>query len=194
LVARFEPAYVSEHLRWRSVDGRFYNDLLPLPCTREALAHVSSRIVQVQERLGRQIAVENVSSCLEFGAGEFSEWEFLAALVKASGCALLLDVNNVYVSAVNHGFDPLHYVDSLPGDAVVEIHRAGFTRREVDGALMLDRHPRCARRAGSPVAVRPRDPTFRPASDADRMGGSAAAARHAAAGGPPGGLSDGTRL
>ena len=141
LVRRFEPAFVSEHLCWSSVDGAYYNDLLPLPYTRETLAHVAARIERVQDRLGRRLAIENVSSYVAFPGADFTEWDFIAELVERTGCALLLDVNNVFVSAVNHGFDPVRYVDALPADAIVEIHLAGFTRQTVDGEpVLVDTH------------------------------------------------------
>ena len=137
LVRQFEPLFVSEHLSWSSVDGRFTNDLLPLPYTEEALRHMVARIVYVQETLGRRILIENVSSYLQFTASAVPEWEFLAELADQSGCGLLLDVNNVYVSAQNHGFDPKTYLRSLPRAAVEEMHLAGHTVRQVGGRQML---------------------------------------------------------
>lgn len=125
LVERFEPGLVSEHLCWGSVDGRHHNDLLPLPQTEEALRHCIRRIGEVQDALGRRIAVENVSSYWRFAHSTLSEWEFVAGVVRESGCALLLDVNNVYVNSRNHGFDPTQYLHALPAEAVVEIHLAG---------------------------------------------------------------------
>ena len=103
LVERIEPALVSDHLCWASVGGVYANDLLPLPCTREALDHIARRIEQVQEALGRAILVENVSSYLQYRGSEMQEWEFLAELSRRSGCGILLDVNNIHVSASNHG-------------------------------------------------------------------------------------------
>jgi uncharacterized protein (UPF0276 family) len=125
LVRRFEPAFVSEHLSWSSVDGRHANDLLPLPHTRAALDHVVARIGALQERLGRQIAVENIASYLEFGESTMPEWEFVAAVARRSGCALLLDVNNVYVNSVNHGFDAHAYLAAMDPAVVVQYHVAG---------------------------------------------------------------------
>jgi|SRR5215469_284568 len=127
LVHDFEPYLVSEHLSWGSVCGRFLNDLLPLPYTEEALHHMSARVRHVQEVLGRQMLIENVSSYLRFAGVQMSEWEFLAALARDSGCAILLDVNNIYVSAMNHGFDARTYLDAVPRGAVREIHLAGHT-------------------------------------------------------------------
>jgi uncharacterized protein (UPF0276 family) len=143
LVERFAPGLVSEHLSWSSVDGRYLNDLAPLPFTEEALSHVVSRIDQVQSELGRAILVENVSSYLEFTDSIMPEWEFVAETARRAGCGLLLDVNNVYVAARNHGFDPYRYVNSLPADRVREIHLAGFTVKQfADGEILIDTHNR----------------------------------------------------
>ena len=137
LARRFEPALVSEHLCWASAGGRFANDLLPLPFTEESLAHVVARIGAVQERLGRRILVENVSSYLEFEDSTIPEWEFVAEAARRSGCGLLLDVNNIHVNAVNHGFDAHAFLDAIPGSAVGEIHLAGF---EDNGGVLIDTH------------------------------------------------------
>ena len=137
LVRRFEPALVSEHLCWSSIDLRHANDLLPLPRTEEALEHVVSRIERVQERLGRRILVENVSSYLEFGESTLPEWEFVAQAARRSGCGLLLDVNNIHVNAVNHGFDPHRYLEAIDPESVAEIHLAGF---EASGGGLVDTH------------------------------------------------------
>jgi uncharacterized protein len=137
LVARIEPAWISDHLCWSSVDGHYAHDLLPLPYTEEALAHVVRRVIAVQERLGRQILVENVSSYLTYAHSTLSEWEFLGALAERADCGLLLDVNNVYVSAANHGFDAEAYLAGLPADRVGQIHLAGHTDR---GAYLFDTH------------------------------------------------------
>ena len=137
LIARVEPALVSEHLSWSGVGGRHFNDLFPLPCTDEAVAHVCSRVAEVQDILGRVIALENVSSYVGFADSDIAEWEFVAAVVARTGCKLLLDVNNVYVNAVNHGFDAETYLAAMPGDAVAEIHLAGFDAR---GPCLIDTH------------------------------------------------------
>jgi uncharacterized protein len=137
LIARFEPAWISDHLCWSGVGGRYAHDLLPLPYTEEALAHVVRRVVAVQERLGRQILVENVSSYLTYAHSTLSEWEFLGAVAERADCGLLLDVNNVHVSAVNHGFDGGAYLAGLPADRVAQIHLAGHTDR---GAYLFDTH------------------------------------------------------
>src|SRR5215470_12497959 len=114
LADRIEPAAVSEHLCWGHVDGRHLNDLLPLPFTDEALDIVCDRVDKVQAALARPILVENVSTYLRFGCDAMAEWEFVAAVASRTGCKLLLDVNNVYVNAVNHGFDPKTYLAAIP--------------------------------------------------------------------------------
>lgn len=141
LVERFEPGLVSEHLCWCAIDGRHHNDLLPLPQTEEALRHCIERVLEVQDLLGRRIAIENVSSYVRLGNATLSEWEFVASLVRESGCALLLDVNNVYVNARNHDFDPRQYLRALPAEAVVEIHLAGHSvERHGSRELRVDTH------------------------------------------------------
>ena len=142
LIARTEPALVSEHLCWSGVGGRALNDLLPLPYTEEALAHVCARVAEVQDFLGRELLVENVSSYLAFADATIPEWEFVAAVTRRTGCKLLCDVNNIHVNAVNHGFDADAYLAALPRDAVAEIHLAGF---EATDTCLIDTH-------GSPVA------------------------------------------
>jgi uncharacterized protein (UPF0276 family) len=137
LIARIEPAWISDHLCWTSIDGCHAHDLLPLPYTEEALAHVVRRVAAVQERLGRQILLENVSSYLTYTHSTLAEWELLAAVAEQADCGILLDVNNVYVSAVNHGFAVEAYLTGLPVDRVVQIHLAGHT--ELDTHL-LDTH------------------------------------------------------
>jgi uncharacterized protein len=137
LVSRIDPAAVSEHLCWSHVDGRHLNDLLPLPYTDEALALVCDRIDAVQSALGRTLLVENVSAYVRFDDDAMSEWEFVAAIARRTGCKLLFDVNNVYVNAVNHGFDASDYLAAIPADAVAEIHLAGF---EASGSCLIDTH------------------------------------------------------
>jgi uncharacterized protein (UPF0276 family) len=137
LIARVEPALVSEHLCWSGVGGRHFNDLLPLPFTEEALAHMCRRIDEAQQSLGREIAVENVSAYVAFDDSTLPEWEFVAEVVRRTGCKLLLDVNNVYVNAVNHGFDAERYLAAMPGEAIAEIHLAGF---EATRACLIDTH------------------------------------------------------
>ena len=137
LIERYQPGLVSEHLCWGASGGRHLNDLLPLPYTEEALAHVCSRIEQTQAHLGQQILIENVSSYLQFRHSTIPEWEFLAEVAARSGCAILLDVNNIYVSAVNHGFDARTYLNAIPAAAVREIHLAGF---DASGPCLIDTH------------------------------------------------------
>ncbi len=139
LAGRIEPAAISEHLCWSSVGGRFLNDLLPLPCTREALGLVCERIERTQEFLGRPILVENISSYLRFAGAEMPEWEFVAETSRRTGCGILLDVNNVYVSACNHGFSARSYLAALPADRIWEIHLAGYEEHE---GLLIDTHSR----------------------------------------------------
>lgn len=141
LVQLCEPGLVSEHLSWGSVDGAYVNDLLPLPYTEEALTHMIRRVRDVQDYLGRQILIENVSSYLEFLNGEMREWEFLTALAAESGCGLLLDVNNVYVSSRNHGFDARVFLSHIPRRHVAEMHLAGHSlKRFDDGEILIDTH------------------------------------------------------
>ena len=141
LVREFEPVLVSEHLSWSSVRGRYVNDLLPLPYTEEALQHMAARVRAVQDALGRQILVENISSYLRFSCAEVPEWEFLAALAHESGCGILLDVNNVYVNAMNHGFDAHSYLHGIPRAVVKEIHLAGHSVTNINGReIRIDTH------------------------------------------------------
>jgi len=137
LAARIEPAWISDHLCWTGVGGRTSHDLLPLPYTEEALDHVARRILEVQERLGRRIAIENVSSYLTYAASSMPEWEFLAAVAERADCGILLDVNNIFVSSVNHRFDANAYVDAIPIDRVWQFHLAGHSDY---GTHLLDTH------------------------------------------------------
>lgn len=136
-VERFEPALVSEHLSWNVVDGTYLADLLPLPLTEEALEVVCRNVDRVQSRLRRPILVENPSSYLRFALSSIPEWEFLAAVAARTGCGILCDVNNVYVSAWNHGWDALAYLDALPAGAIGEIHLAGHAVRPLDDGRIL---------------------------------------------------------
>ena len=146
LIKRYEPASFSEHLAWSSHGDMFLNDLLPLPYDQVTLQRVCEHVDQVQERLGRRMLLENPATYVEFTASTMSETQFLAEVLQRSGCGLLLDVNNVHVSCVNHGRDAHAYIEALPLDAVGEIHLAGFTHdRDAAGApLLIDSH-------GSPV-------------------------------------------
>jgi uncharacterized protein len=137
LAARIEPHWISDHLCWTGIEGRNLHDLLPLPYTEEALASVVERVGQVQDALGRQILLENVSSYLTYRASDMSEWEFLREVAQRADCAILLDINNIYVSSVNHGFDPLTYLQSMPKDRVRQFHLAGHS--DVGGHL-IDTH------------------------------------------------------
>jgi len=137
LADRIEPALVTDHLCWGRHGGRYVHDLWPLPYTEEALAHVVARVARVQDLLGRRIALENVSSYVAYRASTLTEWEFLGALAERADCGILLDVNNVHVSARNHGFDPHAYLAGVPADRVVQIHLAGH---EDKGAYLLDSH------------------------------------------------------
>jgi uncharacterized protein len=137
LAHEVEPAWVSDHLCWTRVGGHQSHDLLPLPYTEEALAHVAERILRVQDKLKRQILIENVSSYVSFTQSTMTEWEFLAALVQRADCGLLLDVNNVFVSAFNHGFDARDFIDGIPVGRVGQVHLAGHSDC---GTHLLDTH------------------------------------------------------
>lgn len=137
LADRFEPAWVSDHLCWTGVHGVNLHDLLPIPYTREGLDHVASRIHLVQEVLGRAMVIENVSTYVQFAESEMHEWEFLAELTRRTGCSLLFDVNNVYVSAFNHGYDPMDFLNGIPADSVAQFHLAGHSDM---GTYKIDTH------------------------------------------------------
>ncbi|MEO6280793.1 DUF692 domain-containing protein [Roseateles sp.] len=137
LADRLEPGWVSDHLCWSADAHSQLHDLLPVPLTRAALDHVSGRIAQVQDVLGRPLVLENVSSYVRFAADEMSEWDFISQLLQRTGARLLLDVNNVYVSSRNHGFDPLDYLAAVPAERVQQIHLAGHEDR---GDIVIDTH------------------------------------------------------
>jgi uncharacterized protein len=147
LAERLEPALVSDHLSWSALDGTHFHDLLPLPYLEEVVTHVAERVLRAQDVLGRRLALENVSGYARFAESELAEHEFLAAVAERADCAILLDVNNVVVSAANLGFSAEAYVDALPRERVVQLHVAGH---EASGAQLLDTH-------GAPVA----DPVWR---------------------------------
>ena len=151
LIARIDPAAVSEHLCWSHVDGRHLNDLLPLPFSEEALTLLCERIDAVQCALRRTLLVENVSTYVRFDDDAMSEWDFVAAVARRAGCKLLFDVNNIYVNAVNHGFDASVYLAAIPDDAVAEIHLAGF---DSTGSCLIDTH---GTRVAAPVWALYRD-------------------------------------
>ena len=137
LARRVKARWISDHLCWTGVSGLNTHDLLPMPYTDQSLRHVAERVRIVSDYLEQPLVLENPSSYLEFTDSNWNEWDFLAELTELSGCALLLDVNNVYVSAFNHGFDPVQYVDRIPADRVVQIHLAGHTHK---GTHILDTH------------------------------------------------------
>ncbi len=137
LIERFQPRLVSDHLCWASFDGMHGNELFPMPYTNEAIKHLVSRIDQVQNFLGQRILIENVSSYLSFTVDGMAEVEFLSEVAEQADCDILCDVNNVYVSAINHKFDPESYLEALPAKRVKEMHLAGF---EDQGTHLLDTH------------------------------------------------------
>jgi len=137
LADRIEPAWISDHLCWTGVDHHNLHDLMPMPYTEAALRHLCERVARVQDHLGRRLLLENVSSYVAFDADEMSEWAFVAELARRADCDLLLDVNNVYVSSVNHGFDARGYIDALPRERVRQIHLAGH---EDHGSHLIDTH------------------------------------------------------
>lgn len=141
LIARIEPGLVSEHLCWSSVGGLYLNDLLPLPYTEEALRHIVARIAETQDFLGQRILIENLSSYLQYTHSTIPEWEFLASVVERADCDILLDVNNIYVSAHNHRFNPIEFVRALPVNRIAEIHLAGHMVKQYDdGEILIDTH------------------------------------------------------
>lgn len=125
LAERIEPAWISDHLCWTGVNGVNLHDLLPLPYTEETVQHVVNRVKTVQDFLGRKILLENASSYITYSHSEMSEWDFLGAVVERADCLILLDINNIYVSAHNHGFDPLVYLNNVPAKRVQQFHIAG---------------------------------------------------------------------
>ncbi|MBB5403097.1 hypothetical protein HDG41_005183 [Paraburkholderia sp. JPY162] len=136
-VARVQPGLVSEHLAWSVTGGTYLADLLPLPMTEESLDVVCRNVDRMQTALGRRILVENPSTYLRFAHSTIPEWEFLAHLAQRTGCGLLCDVNNIYVSACNHGWNPHTYLDALPPEAIGEIHLAGHSVRQLEGGRIL---------------------------------------------------------
>lgn len=137
LIARVEPGLVSEHLAWSSLAGQFFNELLPLPYSEEALHHVAQRVMQAQEYLGRQLLIENVTAYVTFQDSVMPEWVFINELARMTGCGILLDVNNVYVNSVNHQCDAQQFLTQIEGEYVQEIHLAGFEQR---GDILVDTH------------------------------------------------------
>lgn len=139
LIERYQPVLVSEHLCWTSVSGVHTHDLLPLPYNEEAVLHIAARIRQTQDFLGRRILIENVSAYVELDASDMTEWEFVSAVVETADCDILLDVNNVFVNSMNHGFDSRHYIAAMPSARVKEIHLAGYDYDELADCL-VDTH------------------------------------------------------
>lgn len=137
LARRIEPKWISDHLCWTGVQGLNLHDLMPLPYTEEALEHVADRVRSVQDFLGRQILLENVSSYVNYTHSRMSEWEFLAEIAQRSDCYILLDINNIYVSSQNHDFAAEQYLEGIPVDRVVQFHLAGHSH---DGKLIIDTH------------------------------------------------------
>ena len=137
LARRVEPAWISDHLCWTGVGGRNLHDLLPLPYTEETVRYVAGRIREVQDVLERTMLIENVSSYMAFRASRLTEWEFLSAVAEEADCAILLDINNIFVSAFNHRFDARGYIDAVPADRVVQFHLAGHSDH---GSYLLDTH------------------------------------------------------
>ena len=137
LADRVQPMWISDHLCWTGVHGTNLHDLFPLPYTEEALRHVAARVREVQETLGRRLVLENVSSYIDYACSEMSEWAFLTALAEEADCLLLLDVNNIYVSGMNHGFDPRTFIDGVPAHRIQQIHVAGHSNQ---GDVIIDTH------------------------------------------------------
>jgi uncharacterized protein (UPF0276 family) len=137
LAERVQPQWISDHLCWTGFAAKNLHDLLPLPYTPEAVAHVARRVEAVQEFLERRILLENVSTYVTFRHSEMEEWEFLAEIARRADCDILLDVNNIYVSAFNHGFDARRYIDSVPAQRVRQIHLAGHSNC---GTHIIDTH------------------------------------------------------
>jgi len=137
LIERVQPAWFSDHLCWTGVQGVKLHDLMPLPYTEETIAHVVERVQRVQDHVGRQMLLENVSSYLSYSASQLSEWDFLREVAERADCLILLDINNIYVSAFNHNFDPNVYLEAMPAERIWQIHLAGHAREE---DLIIDTH------------------------------------------------------
>jgi uncharacterized protein (UPF0276 family) len=137
LANKIEPKWISDHLCWTGIHGKNMHDLLPLPYTEEAIRHVVDRIIQVQDFLGRRILIENVSSYVTYQQSTMTEWEFISEIAEKADCLILLDVNNIYVSAINHEFDPFDYLNGISGNRVNQIHIAGHLNK---GDYIIDTH------------------------------------------------------
>jgi uncharacterized protein (UPF0276 family) len=171
LAARIDPAWVSDHVAWTGVHGLSLHDLYPIPYTRESLDHIVERIQRVQDYLGRQLVVENASTYVSFVASEMREEEFVREMAERADCLLLLDVNNVFVSGFNHGFDPVAFVDAVPVDRVVQFHMAGHTNHDTHRVDTHDQpvceevwalYEHARRRFGNVSAMIERDDNFPP--------------------------------
>jgi uncharacterized protein (UPF0276 family) len=171
LASRIEPAWISDHLAWTGVHGVNLHDLLPIPYTEEALDHVVDRIRRVQDFLGRQLLIENVSTYVAFRESRMDEWTFITEMAERADCLLLLDVNNIFVCGFNHGFDPVRFIDSIPIERVAQIHVAGHDDNEThkidthdqpvcEDVWALYEHAR--RRFGDVSAMIERDGNFPP--------------------------------
>lgn len=137
LANRINPAWISDHFCWTGIKGINAHDLLPLPYNEETLNHTAQKIIQVQEFLGRQILLENASTYVNFKSSDMTEWEFVTTIAQKADCFILLDINNIYVSAFNHGFDPYRYIDAIPIDRVYQFHLAGHSNY---GTHIIDTH------------------------------------------------------
>jgi uncharacterized protein (UPF0276 family) len=143
LIGRIHPCLISDHLAWSSINGHYLHDLLPLPYTEEALSHIVERVKQVQDYLQRQILIENIASYVSYPHSTIPEWEFLTALAQQSGCGILLDVSNVYISGTNLNFDPYAYLAALSTEHIQEVHLAGFTSTILsEKEVLIDSHNR----------------------------------------------------
>jgi uncharacterized protein (UPF0276 family) len=141
LSKQIDACLVSDHVAWSSFNGQYFHDLLPMPYTEEALTHLVQRIRQVQDFLGRQIIIENISSYVRFPESCIPEWEFITSVAEQSGCGILLDLNNIYVSATNHGFNPQTYLAAIPAKLVQQLHLAGFATTVIDEEeVLIDSH------------------------------------------------------
>lgn len=174
LAERVEPAWISDHVAWTGVHGVTLHDLLPIPYTRESLDHIVDRIRRVQDFLGRQLVVENASTYVSFVASEMSEQEFVREMAERADCLLLLDVNNVFLSSFNHGFDPIPFIDAIPVERVVQFHMAGHTNNETHRVDTHDQpvceevwalYEHARRRFGNVSAMIERDDNFPPFSE-----------------------------
>lgn len=174
LADRYEPEFVSDHLCWTGVHGINLHDLLPIPYTKEALEHVVTRIAQVQDILDRPLAIENVSSYVQYAHSEMTEWEFLAEMTKRTGCCLVLDINNVFVSAFNHDFCADTFIDAIPRECVVQFHLAGHEHNtthiiDTHDALVPDEvwnlYRKAVKRFGAVSTIIERDDDIPPLAD-----------------------------